>query len=105
DRRKATSASPCLSSCHPAISVNETGTIATRGSFGPPKLAHAVSRPATARHAAPPPGSTLQRIVGKPLPYPSLSVFISSQLGSLDLMSRRNVQRSTTFALRWDCRR
>src|SRR6185503_15106385 len=33
----------------------------------------------------------------KSLPQPSLSVLISSQFGSLDLVSRRNVQRSITF--------
>src|SRR4029077_5609651 len=33
----------------------------------------------------------------KSLPQPSLSVFISSQFGSPDLVSRRNVQRSITF--------
>src|SRR5258708_24212092 len=55
ERRKAASASLCLSSPHPAISLNEIGAIATRCSVGPPTTpAHAARRPAAATQAAPP---------------------------------------------------
>src|SRR6202007_2654183 len=51
ERRNATSASPCLSSLQPTISLNETGAIATLGSLAPPRPpAQAARRPATASH-------------------------------------------------------
>src|SRR5882757_8659855 len=60
ERRKAASASSCLSSVQPPISLNEIGAMPTLFSVPPPP-AHADRRPAAASMAAPP-DKTLQRM-------------------------------------------
>ena len=63
ERRNETSASACLSSAQPAISLKEIGAIATRCSFaGLVPSAQAASRPAAASQAATP-DRTVQRII------------------------------------------